>query len=55
MALLDWNNPPKWLKTYRPDFAEYERRKADYKARNPDATPEEYQQAMRKIAQECGI
>lgn len=36
-------------------FAEYERRKAEWVARNPDATPQQYQQAMKRIAKELGI
>ena len=37
------------------DYREYERRKAAWIAENPQATPEEYQQAMRRIAKECGV
>lgn len=34
---------------------EYERRKADWIASHPEATNEEYEQAMRMIAKECGV
>lgn len=34
---------------------EYERRKADWIYKNPDATPQQYQQAMKRIAKELGI
>lgn len=34
---------------------EYERRKADWIARHPDATPEEYEAAIRKIVREVGV
>jgi hypothetical protein len=40
---------------YRPDFRLYELLKRDWIARNPTATPEEYQQAMQRIAQRAGI
>ena len=33
----------------------YEAEKAAWIARNPDATPREYEQAMLAIAQRCGI
>ncbi len=34
---------------------EYELRKADYLRKHPEATPEQYQAAIRKIAKELGI
>jgi len=36
-------------------YAEYERKKADWVQANPEATPQEYQTAMRRIALECGV
>lgn len=33
----------------------YEQMKADWLARNPNATPNEYAQAMREIAQKAGV
>ena len=39
----------------RTAHAEYERRKADWVRANPEATPQEYQAAMTRIARECGI
>lgn len=39
----------------RTAYAAYERMKADWILANPDATPQEYQAAMRRIARECGI
>jgi len=36
-------------------YAAYERMKADWVRANPEATPQEYQAAMRRIARECGI
>jgi len=36
-------------------YAAYERMKADWVRANPEATPQEYQAAMRRIAMECGI
>jgi hypothetical protein len=36
-------------------YAEYERKKADWVQANPEATPQEYQAAMRRIALECGV
>lgn len=40
---------------YNPDLARYESLKAAWQASNPQATHEQYQDAMRKLAQECGI
>lgn len=36
-------------------FGEYERRKAQWIDRNPEATPEQYQRAMREIANDLGV
>ena len=36
------------------NWAEYERRKAEWVAAHPDATPAEYEAAMRRIAMELG-
>lgn len=36
-------------------YVEYERRKNEFVMRNPNATPEEYTEAMKRIARECGI
>jgi hypothetical protein len=38
-----------------PDYATYERRKAHWIALHPDATAAEYNQAMQRIANECGV
>ncbi len=40
---------------YRPDFARYEVLKSQWVTDNPKATHEEYQIAMRKIADQCKI
>jgi hypothetical protein len=40
---------------YRPDFHRYDREKQDYLERNPQATKEMIDQAMRVIAERCGI
>lgn len=39
----------------RTAYAEYERRKADWIRANPEATPEQYQAAMTRIAREAGV
>lgn len=45
----------------REDFAEidrlrqYEAEKARWVDQNPEATPQEYQAAMKKIAERCGV
>jgi hypothetical protein len=36
-------------------YEKYEIMKRDWVAENPDATPEEYQAAMRRIAGICGV
>jgi hypothetical protein len=36
-------------------FNEYEIQKASWIRSNPNATPQEYQQAMRLIAKRCGV
>jgi hypothetical protein len=41
--------------SYKPDFARYEREKKAWTEANPKSTPEQYQQAMMRIAQQCGI
>ncbi|MFB6311529.1 MAG: hypothetical protein ABEH64_10170 [Salinirussus sp.] len=33
----------------------YEQRKAEWIRLNPDATPQQYTAAMRRIAHECGV
>lgn len=33
----------------------YEREKREWAKRNPAATPVEYQDAMKRIAEECGV
>jgi hypothetical protein len=38
-----------------PNHALYEAMKSAWIAFHPDATPAEYEAAMRKLAQECGI
>jgi len=39
----------------RSPYVEYELLKAQWIANNPHATPQEYQQAMQRIAQQCGV
>lgn len=39
----------------RTAWLEYERQKADWVRAHPEASPQEYQAAMKRIAQECGI
>jgi len=41
--------------TYRPDFARYEQLKAQWATDHHNATHEEYQTAMREIADRCKI
>lgn len=36
-------------------FANYERRKSEWKASHPDASPGEFDAAMMRIARECGV
>lgn len=36
-------------------WAEYERRKREWQYDNPGATPAEYEAAMKRIADECGV
>jgi len=38
-----------------PDYAQYERMKAEWVASHPNATPTEYTEAIRKIAKDCGV
>jgi hypothetical protein len=40
---------------YRPDFRRYEAEKNAWIVHHPKATGEEYIEAMREIAQRCGI
>ena len=47
--------PPKRPVNYRPRFADYEREKQAWIAHHPKATGQEYVEAMREIAQRCGI
>ena len=42
-------------KGYNPNFRKYDDMKARWVAQNPDATPSQYQDAMRAIAHLCGI
>lgn len=37
------------------DYARYEAAKAEWSCCHPDATPEQYDQAMRAIAKACGV
>ena len=39
----------------RQRMDDYERRKADWVRSHPEATPQEYQAAMTRIARECGV
>lgn len=36
-------------------FTEYEQRKQAWKLANPNATPTQFEQAIRRIAKECGL
>lgn len=36
-------------------WREYELRKSEWQLSHKDATPTEYQQAMRRLAEECGV
>jgi hypothetical protein len=36
-------------------WREYERRKQEWIAAHPEAPPREYEQAMRRLANECGV
>jgi DNA-binding MurR/RpiR family transcriptional regulator len=45
----------KHIREYMPDFALYEKLKAEWIAAHPNSTPEEYHAAMAAIAQRCGI
>ena len=46
---------PKPPVNYRPDFLRYEELKRAWVTAHPEATPEEYTAAMRRIAEDCGI
>lgn len=37
------------------NYAQYEERKAAWRAANPHATPAEHDRAMLQIARECGV
>ncbi len=37
------------------DYARYEAHKAEWSAKSPDATPEQYAEAMAAIAKSCGV
>jgi hypothetical protein len=48
------------MKTYarlrrRYDYTDYEQAKREWQARHPDATPEQYQVAMMRIAARMGL
>lgn len=43
------------LPDQEPNWAEYERLKKQWAAAHPEATPREYEQAMARIADECGV
>ena len=47
--------PPKRPANYRPEFHRYEDLKRAWMEKNPAASPEEYQVAMRQIAWMCRI
>ena len=47
--------PPQRPENYNPRFTDYEREKQTWIAHHPDATGQEYVEAMREIAQRCGI
>lgn len=46
---------PKAFGVYKPKFADYEKLKREWTAANQNATPTQYQEAMTRIAQQCGI
>lgn len=39
----------------REDVQSYERLKREWIDKHPEASPREYEQAMRRIARECGV
>jgi hypothetical protein len=39
----------------RSPWVEYELLKAQWVENNPEATPEQYQQAIQRIAKQCGV
>jgi len=48
------------MKTYarlrrRYDYTDYEQAKREWQSRHPDATPEQYQMAMMRIAARMGL
>jgi hypothetical protein len=47
--------PHQRAQKYRPDFRRYEIEKHTWIAHHPAATADEYLQAMRDIAERCGI
>lgn len=47
--------PRKADRHHREKFIRYERRKAEWLEKHPNASPYEYDNAMRKIAKECGV
>ncbi len=36
-------------------WREYELRKAEWRAEHPEATHQDYEQAMQRISRECGV
>ena len=42
-------------RNYRPDYRRYDQEKAAWLAHHPKASGAEYVEAMREIAQRCGI
>jgi hypothetical protein len=38
-----------------PDYVRYEAEKASWQVQHPQATPAEYDQAVREIARVCGV
>lgn len=38
-----------------PDYVRYEQLKREWTQKHPGATPEEYEVAIRRIANECGV
>jgi len=43
------------IRRHRYTYADYEAAKQDWSYRHPQATPSEYQQAMRKISERMGL
>ncbi len=49
------NDRLRHVSTYMPNFELYEQLKSKWVFEHPHSTPAEYQNAMREIAERCGI